>query len=86
MMYVSFIANGYYQQGVTILTTVYANPTFLKEGTEENADLLSNVDKLRSGFLEWRKSYDKQVAENEPTDEDMTNEETVEEMLEQSGT
>lgn len=76
-------ANGYYHHGLSMLNIVYTNPRFLEEGTKDYEDLLSDVEKLKKGFLEWRKGYDAEVAANEPTDEEMDNDQALDEILDE---
>ena len=81
MMYASCVANGYFQQGINFCAQVYANPSLLSEGNDGHDELMKNVDALIKGFLEWRKSYDAHVAENEPTEEEMKADQVAEEMI-----
>ena len=76
-------ANGYYHHGLSMLNIIYTNPRFLDEGTKDYEDLLSDVEKLKKGFLEWRKEYDKMVAANEPTEEEMENDQAIDDILEE---
>ena len=83
MFYVSSISNGYFQRAVNICATLYANPTLLTEEDENHKSLMKDVNGLITGFLEWRKEYDKWVAENEPTEADMKSDEVAEDMIEE---
>ena len=83
MLYASCIPNGYYQRAINLCATIYANPNLLNDDDERHEDMMNNVRALVAGFLEWRKQYDKHVAENEPTEEEIKNDEVAEEMLEQ---
>ena len=74
-------ANGYYQHAISLLSIVFCNPRFLEEGTKDNADLLSDIEKLKKGFLAWRAEYEKFVAKNEPTAEDMKYDQIAEDLL-----
>lgn len=82
-LYASCIPNGYFQRAINLCATIYSNPTLLKEEDENHENLMKDVQGLIAGFLEWRKEYDKQMAENEPTEADMKSDQVAEEMLEE---
>ncbi len=81
MMYASCVANGYFQQAVNFCAQIYANPSLLSEDDEGHDELMKNVDALIKGFQEWRKAYDAKVAESEPTEEDMKEDQVAEDMI-----
>lgn len=83
MMYVSCVANGYFQQAITYIAEIYANPKILDKKNGSHKAFMGNVKKLVDGFLTWRKEYEKHVAVNEPTEEEMRNDQTAEEMLDE---
>lgn len=82
-LYASCIPNGYFQRAINLCATIYSNPKLLTEEDENHKSLMKAVNGLIAGFLEWRKEYDKWVAENEPTEADMKSDEVAEEMLEE---
>lgn len=82
MFYVSCIGNGYFQRAVNICATLYANPTLLTDKDENHKSLMKEVNSLISDFLHWREEYDKHIKENEPTEEDLKNDQTAEDMIE----
>ena len=52
------IPNGFFHQGISLLTIAYCNPNFLEEGSDSYADLLADASSIRDAYLEWRKEYD----------------------------
>ena len=81
MMYASCVANGYFQQAISLVATIYANPKLLDKKDKSHKALMKNIGILVDGFLEWRRVYDEQEKSNEPTEEEMKNEQTADEML-----
>ena len=81
MMYASIVANGYFHHAINIVATIYANPNLLDENDKQHEMLVNNAKALIKGFLEWRKRYNEQTAANEPTDEDIRNENMAEDVL-----
>ena len=79
MLYVSSVGNGYYQQALNFVATVYANPSLLTDKKQYKA-VKDDTKRLIGEFLEWRKMYDESARRNEPTPE----EEHQEELAEQS--
>ena len=53
----------------------------LDENDKQHEMLVNNAKALIKGFLEWRKTYDEHTAANEPTDEDIRNENMAEDVL-----
>ena len=80
-MYASCVANGYFQQAISLVATIYANPKLLDKKDKSHKALMKNIGILVDGFLEWRRVYDEQEKSNEPTEEEMKNEQTADEML-----
>ena len=83
MMYASIVANGYFHHAINIVATIYANPNLLDENDEQHEMLMNNVKSLIKGFVEWRKEYDKRMSANEPTEDEMKNEQVAEEILDE---
>ena len=83
MMYESIVANGYFHHAINIVSTIYANPNLLDENDEQHEMLMNNVKSLIKGFVEWRKEYDKRMSANEPTEDEMKNEQVAEEILDE---
>ena len=81
MMYASIIPNGYFHQAINIIATIYAHPNLLDEDDDEHKTLVGNVRALVKGFLRWRKEYDKRMAGDEQSEQDIMNDEVVGEML-----
>lgn len=80
MYYVSCICNGFYHHGVEMVTSAYADPDLLKE-TKRGEAFLKDVKDTIERFLVWRKEYEKHVKENEPTEQDLHQEEIAEEAM-----
>ena len=80
MLYVSHIPNGYFQRAVTLCSVLYANPDVLKEDNESHKDMVQDVRDIISGFLKWRKEYERSVAAN---DGDMEREQVAEDILDE---
>ena len=81
MFYVSSVCNGFFHHGIEMVAAAYANPTLLqdtKEGQSFKADAKDSIER----FLVWRKEYEKHVKENEPTEQDLHQEEIAEEAME----
>ena len=88
IMYSSAIGNGYYQRGLELVATLYAHPTLLSKKDKQHKQLLKDVKGLVAEFLEWRKGYDAEVKANEPTEQDLHQDELAEqamEVLEETG-
>ena len=81
MLYASCIANGYFHRAINICASIYANPNLLKEEDENHESVIQDLKALASGFLAWREEYDKHVAENKPTDDELINDQKAEEIL-----
>lgn len=78
MFYVSSICNGFFHHAVEMVTNAYANPSLLCD----NEDGKSFIDETREtvdGFLSWHKEYEKYVSENEPTEQDIRQDELADE-------
>jgi len=82
MLYASCVANGYFQQAIQMCAAIYANPTVLNEEDEAHSSFMKDVKALIAGFLDWRKDYEKKIASESSTDDDMKNDEVAEEMIE----
>lgn len=80
MYYVSCVNNGYYHQGVDLVTAAYANPDVLKGG-KDGKEFRKDVDALIKAFLDWRVMYDKAMKAKEPDEEEMRQEEKAEDMV-----
>lgn len=81
MFYVSSVCNGFFHHGIEMVAAAYANPTLLqdtKEGQSFKADAKDSIER----FLVWRKEYEKHVKENEPTEQDLHQEDIAEEAME----
>lgn len=82
MYYVSCICNGFFHHGVEMVASAYANPSLLQD-TEDGKSFRQDAIDTIGRFLEWRKEYEKHVADNEPTEADMKSDQVAEEMLEE---
>ena len=80
MAYVSMICNGFFHHGVEMVTAAYANPSLLQD-TDDGKKFLLDVKDTVERFLVWRNEYNKHVAENEPTEQDLHLEEIAEEAM-----
>lgn len=80
MYYVSCISNGFYHQGVQMVTAAYSNPSILRD-EKLRASFLDDASGTVDRFLSWRDEYDRKMAENEPTDSDIRQEEIAEEAI-----
>lgn len=76
MMFVSVVANGYFQQAVQSCAVAYANPGILEE------HFFDDMKKLASDFLKWRKQYDAMKETHEPTPEEEHQEDLANEAIE----
>lgn len=83
MLYASCVANGYFQQAIQMCAAIYVNPAILSEEDEGHASFMKNVKALIAGFLDWKKEYDKKIASDAPTEDELKNDEVAEEMLEE---
>lgn len=81
MMYASLVPNGYFHRAINMISMIYAYPNVLDENDKQHEMLVNNAKALIKGFLEWRKTYDEHTAANEPTDEDIRNENMAEDVL-----
>lgn len=82
MAYVSMVCNGFFHHGVEMVASAYANPSLLQD-TEDGKSFRQDAVDTIGRFLEWRKEYEKHVADNEPTEADMKSDQVAEEMLEE---
>lgn len=80
MFYVSSVCNGFFHHGVEMIAAAYANPSLLQD-TEEGKNFIGDARGTVERFLAWREEYDKHVADNEPTDKDIRQEEFAEEAM-----
>lgn len=80
IFYVSSICNGFYHHGIEMLTTAYAMPSVLSD-SEDGRKFSEDVRETVSRFLEWRAEYERQMSGNEPTDEDLHQEEIAEQAV-----
>lgn len=62
LMQVSTIPNGYYHQGVMLLTAAYYNPALISGSffRGESRRFLKDARKLREGFLSWYREAEKE--------------------------
>lgn len=81
MLYVSSTANGYYLQGVKMLTAAFYNPDILRE-KKKRRTLEQDVKSLIEQFLVWRKQYDEAIEKLQPTEEDDHREEMADKAFE----
>ena len=81
MYYVSCICNGYFHHGVEMVTSAYVDPELLKEN-ERGVAFLKDAKLTIERFLEWRKGYDKLVAEGEPSERELHQDEIAEQAME----
>lgn len=81
MAYVSMVCNGFFHHGIEMIASAYANPSLLQD-TKEGKNFLEDAKDTVERFLAWREEYDKHVAENEPTEQDLHQEEIAEEAME----
>ena len=81
MMYVSVVPNGYFQQGIQLLATVYSNPKLLTRRDKGHRKILKDVKALRKGFLEWVSMYKDSTILDEPTDEEWERDELADESV-----
>ena len=80
MAYVSMVCNGFFHHGVEMIAAAYANPSLLQD-TEEGKNFIEDAKGTVERSLAWREEYDKHVADNEPTDKDIRQEEFAEEAM-----
>lgn len=80
MAYVSMVCNGFFHHGVEMIAAAYANPSLLQD-TEEGKNFIEDAKGTVERFLAWREEYDKHVADNEPTEKDIRQEEIAEEAM-----
>ena len=80
MAYVSMVCNGFFHHGVEMIAAAYANPSLLQD-TEEGKNFIEDAKGTVERFLAWREEYDKHVTDNEPTDQDIRQEEFAEEAM-----
>lgn len=69
MLYVSCTANGYYLQGVKMLTAAFYNPDILRD-KKLLKTMKQDVKALIEQFLAWRKKYDEAIEKLQPTEEE----------------
>ena len=81
MSYVSMICNGFFHHGVEMIAAAYANPSLLQD-TKEGKSFLQDAKDSVERFLVWREEYEKHVAENEPTEQELHQEDIAEEAME----
>lgn len=81
MFYVSSVCNGFFHHGIEMVAAAYANPTLLKD-TKEGQSFMADAKDSIERFLVWRKEYEKHVKENEPTEQDLHQEDIAEEAME----
>lgn len=81
MAYVSMVCNGFFHHGVEMVASAYANPDLLKDG-ERGLAFKKDAKETIGRFLEWRKEYEKHVADNEPTEQELHQEEIAEQAME----
>ena len=63
-----------------MIAAAYANPSLLQD-TEEGKNFIEDAKGTVERFLAWREEYDKHVTDNEPTDQDIRQEEFAEEAM-----
>lgn len=80
MFYVSSVCNGFFHHGIEMVAAAYANPTLLQD-TKEGQSFMADAKDTIERFLVWRKEYEKHVKENEPTEQDLHQEEIAEEAM-----
>lgn len=80
MFYVSSVCNGFFHHGIEMIAAAYANPTLLQDTKEGNSFMEDAKDSV-ARFLQWHVEYDVDVADNEPTDKDIRQEEIAEEAM-----
>lgn len=83
MFYSSCISNGFFHHAITMLATIYTNPDILSEDNIYHESFMKDVELTKTRFLEWRKEYDENIRANEPTEEEMENDQVAEEMLDE---
>lgn len=81
MTYVSCICNGFYHHAIEMVTSAYATPSLLQD-TEEGKGFMLDVKGTMERFLAWRKEYEKYVSANQPTEQDLRQEDIAEEAME----
>lgn len=79
MMFVSVVANGFFQQAIQSCAVAYANPSILEDSED---GFFADMKKLSKEFLEWRKKYDEWVKSQQQTKEEEHQEEIAEEAME----
>lgn len=81
MFYVSSVCNGFFHHGIEMVAAAYANPTLLQD-TKEGKSFMEDAKDSVARFLKWREEYEKHVKEQEPTEQDLHQEEIAEEAME----
>jgi hypothetical protein len=81
ILYASSIGNGYYQRALEICATLYIHPSLLSKKEKEHKAFMKDVKGLVEAYLDWRKVYDETVKAQEPTEEQMRQDEIAEEAL-----
>lgn len=80
MFYVSSVCNGFFHHGIEMIAAAYANPTLLQD-TKEGKSFMEDAKDSVARFLKWREEYEKHVKEQEPTEQDLHQEEIAEEAM-----
>lgn len=80
MYYVSCICNGFFHHGVEMVTAAYANPSLLND-TEKSEKFILEANDTIKRFLVWREEYEKNVKENEPTEQELHQDELAEQAM-----
>ena len=63
-----------------MVTTAYANPSLLND-TEKSEKFILEANDTIKRFLAWREEYEKNVKENEPTEQELHQDELAEQAM-----
>jgi hypothetical protein len=80
MFYVSNVCNCFFHHGIEMVAAAYANPSLLRDG-EDGQRFIKDAKETIEHFLAWREEYENHAKENEPTDQEMRQDEIAEEAL-----
>lgn len=80
MFYVSSVCNGFFHHGIEMIAAAYSNPTLLQD-TKEGKSFMEDAKDSVARFLKWREEYEKHVKEQEPTEQDLHQEEIAEDAM-----
>ena len=81
MYYASTVGNGYYHGALGMVARALISPELLKEGDKEHEKFVSDAKALMKGFLEWVDAARERARRNEPTDEEIRQDNIADEAM-----